>query len=111
MRLTAFVRDLLGALPTAVTMSPVNLSAFIESLISMLCGMPASLLSNAMVNAVLAGNAVGAESKPYATVYGGHQFGHWAGQLGDGGGAHRHHEAVVAQVLGDHQHLAALRRR
>ena len=23
-------------------------------------------------------------SKPYAMCYGGHQFGHWAGQLGDG---------------------------
>ena len=33
---------------------------------------------------VLAGNIVGQNSKPYATVYGGHQFGHWAGQLGDG---------------------------
>ncbi len=34
--------------------------------------------------AVLAGNALGEGSEPYATVYGGHQFGHWAGQLGDG---------------------------
>ena len=33
---------------------------------------------------VLAGNVLGQNSKPYATVYGGHQFGHWAGQLGDG---------------------------
>src|SRR5574343_1522770 len=34
--------------------------------------------------AVLAGNALGEGSEPYATVYGGHQFGCWAGQLGDG---------------------------
>lgn len=33
---------------------------------------------------VLSGNAVAEGSRPYATVYGGHQFGHWAGQLGDG---------------------------
>lgn len=32
----------------------------------------------------LAGNYVSAEMAPYAACYGGHQFGHWAGQLGDG---------------------------
>lgn len=30
------------------------------------------------------GNAILPGSKPYAMCYGGHQFGHWAGQLGDG---------------------------
>lgn len=30
------------------------------------------------------GNESLADSKPYAMNYGGHQFGHWAGQLGDG---------------------------
>jgi uncharacterized protein YdiU (UPF0061 family) len=33
---------------------------------------------------VLAGNAVLPGMQPYAARYGGHQFGHWAGQLGDG---------------------------
>ncbi|HZY16125.1 MAG TPA: YdiU family protein [Ramlibacter sp.] len=33
---------------------------------------------------VLAGNAVPAGSQPLASVYSGHQFGVWAGQLGDG---------------------------
>jgi serine/tyrosine/threonine adenylyltransferase len=33
---------------------------------------------------VLAGNALTASMRPYALCYGGHQFGHWAGQLGDG---------------------------
>lgn len=33
---------------------------------------------------ILSGNEVLPESKPFAMVYGGHQFGHWAGQLGDG---------------------------
>src|SRR5688572_3137793 len=32
----------------------------------------------------LAGNRVLPAMKPYAARYGGHQFGHWAGQLGDG---------------------------
>lgn len=30
------------------------------------------------------GNKVAEGSQPYAMCYGGHQFGHWAGQLGDG---------------------------
>jgi len=34
--------------------------------------------------AVLAGNAVADGSEPFASVYSGHQFGVWAGQLGDG---------------------------
>ncbi|RGE45334.1 YdiU family protein [Comamonas testosteroni] len=33
---------------------------------------------------VLSGNAVDEGSRPLATVYSGHQFGVWAGQLGDG---------------------------
>lgn len=40
--------------------------------------------ANPALRDVLAGNAIGYGSIPYATVYGGHQFGHWAGQLGDG---------------------------
>ena len=34
--------------------------------------------------AILAGNALAPGMQPYAARYGGHQFGHWAGQLGDG---------------------------
>ena len=34
--------------------------------------------------AVFGGNRVPAGSQPYALCYGGHQFGSWAGQLGDG---------------------------
>jgi serine/tyrosine/threonine adenylyltransferase len=33
---------------------------------------------------VFAGNRLLTGMDPYATCYGGHQFGHWAGQLGDG---------------------------
>ncbi len=33
---------------------------------------------------VFGGNAVVGGMEPYAANYGGHQFGHWAGQLGDG---------------------------
>ena len=34
--------------------------------------------------AVFAGNRLVPGMDPYATCYGGHQFGNWAGQLGDG---------------------------
>ena len=34
--------------------------------------------------AIMTGNKLAEGSKPYAMCYGGHQFGHWAGQLGDG---------------------------
>jgi uncharacterized protein YdiU (UPF0061 family) len=33
---------------------------------------------------VMTGNALAKGSQPFAMCYGGHQFGHWAGQLGDG---------------------------
>jgi serine/tyrosine/threonine adenylyltransferase len=33
---------------------------------------------------VFAGNRLAQGMQPHATCYGGHQFGHWAGQLGDG---------------------------
>lgn len=33
---------------------------------------------------IMAGNMLAEGSKPYAMCYGGHQFGNWAGQLGDG---------------------------
>ena len=33
---------------------------------------------------VFTGNKILEGTKPYAMCYGGHQFGHWAGQLGDG---------------------------
>lgn len=33
---------------------------------------------------IMAGNRLAKGMSPYATCYGGHQFGHWAGQLGDG---------------------------
>ena len=38
----------------------------------------------AMAAEVFSGNRLLAGSRPYATCYGGHQFGNWAGQLGDG---------------------------
>jgi uncharacterized protein YdiU (UPF0061 family) len=44
---------------------------------------PATLRQEDMV-AVFSGNYVPPRAKPLSAVYSGHQFGHWAGQLGDG---------------------------
>ena len=47
-------------------------------------GLPADWLSREPVLQALSGNATLPGSDPVATVYSGHQFGVWAGQLGDG---------------------------
>jgi uncharacterized protein YdiU (UPF0061 family) len=44
---------------------------------------PATLRQEDLV-AVFSGNHVPPRSQPLSAVYSGHQFGHWAGQLGDG---------------------------
>ena len=41
------------------------------------------LNSDAFLN-IVTGNSIYPNTKPYAMCYGGHQFGNWAGQLGDG---------------------------
>ena len=41
-------------------------------------------LSSQLFTQMVTGNKVLPNTKPYAMCYGGHQFGHWAGQLGDG---------------------------
>ncbi|MBT0571541.1 YdiU family protein [Curvibacter sp. CHRR-16] len=48
-----------------------------------LLGLPTAWHSDGLLQG-LSGNAVLEGSQPYATVYSGHQFGMWAGQLGDG---------------------------
>lgn len=39
---------------------------------------------NEKMASVLSGNSLLSGMRPYSACYGGHQFGHWAGQLGDG---------------------------
>jgi uncharacterized protein YdiU (UPF0061 family) len=41
-------------------------------------------VAGSRAEAILAGNALAPGMRPYAARYGGHQFGNWAGQLGDG---------------------------
>lgn len=81
-----FVRPVPGACWSAVQPSPVAA----PQLLAVSPGLAQRLgLSEAELNspewlAALAGNALLPGMQPYATNYGGHQFGHWAGQLGDG---------------------------
>ena len=49
-----------------------------------LLGLDAQTLQSPQWQAVLSGNAVPPGAQPLASVYSGHQFGVWAGQLGDG---------------------------
>jgi uncharacterized protein YdiU (UPF0061 family) len=49
-----------------------------------LVGLDPADLSHEDFVAVFTGNAVPPSAKPLSAVYSGHQFGHWAGQLGDG---------------------------
>ncbi len=47
-------------------------------------GLPESWLDSPALLDALSGNALLAGTQPLASVYSGHQFGQWAGQLGDG---------------------------
>ena len=40
--------------------------------------------SSSLFTKLFSGNHITNNMAPYAMCYGGHQFGHWAGQLGDG---------------------------
>ena len=49
-----------------------------------LIGLPAATLDTEAFVRAFSGAELPAGAEPYAMNYGGHQFGHWAGQLGDG---------------------------
>lgn len=53
--------------------------------VATLLGWPSTLNTSSNTFAeLLSGNRIAPGSRPFAMAYGGHQFGHWAGQLGDG---------------------------
>ena len=56
----------------------------INKALALQLGFTAKDLSNDDIAAVLTGNKIIAGMQPYSMNYGGHQFGQWAGQLGDG---------------------------
>lgn len=79
-------REVSGALwssllPTPVT-DPQLLACSPE--VAELLGFDRGLMQTPEFARVFAGNALYPGMQPWASNYGGHQFGHWAGQLGDG---------------------------
>ena len=81
-----FVRQVEGAAWSMVAPTPVaapRLLAHSREMAAELGFDEADLASPAFA-AVFGGNALLPGMQPYATNYGGHQFGHWARQLGDG---------------------------
>ena len=85
--------------PTPVT-SPRTL-IWAPEVASML-GLDPSICRSEDFAQIFAGNRVPIGADPYAACYGGHQFGNWAGQLGDG-------RAIalgeIVDACGDHQTL------
>jgi serine/tyrosine/threonine adenylyltransferase len=83
---TNTTRQVKGAMWSRVMPTPVaapQLIAYSAEVAADL-GLGIADMQRSEVVSALGGNGVLPGSEPYATVYGGHQFGHWAGQLGDG---------------------------
>lgn len=79
-------RQVTGALWSPVLPTPVaapRLLAHSPEMAAAL-GIDAATLASPAFAQVFGGNALVPGMQPYASNYGGHQFGHWAGQLGDG---------------------------
>jgi uncharacterized protein YdiU (UPF0061 family) len=79
-------RDVRGMAWSATVPTPVSaprLLAFPPTMAEEL-GLDAATLGSPSFLDLMAGNAVPSGATTVATNYGGHQFGHWAGQLGDG---------------------------
>ncbi|MBF0447487.1 MAG: YdiU family protein [Magnetococcales bacterium] len=84
--LSSTPRQVIGAFWSAVTPKPASapkLIAHAAPVAELLDLTPDDLSSEAFL-ALFSGNRLQPGMTPYATCYGGHQFGHWAGQLGDG---------------------------
>ncbi len=84
--LDARTRQVLGAcfsrvMPTAVK-APVTLAVSPE--VARLLELPEGFVESPDFAQVFAGNRLLPGMEPVAACYGGHQFGNWAGQLGDG---------------------------
>ncbi|HEY0661866.1 MAG TPA: YdiU family protein [Lysobacter sp.] len=80
------VRQVQGALWSRVDPTPVaapRLLAHSREMASAL-GLADDDIASPQFAQVFGGNALLDGMQPYAANYGGHQFGHWAGQLGDG---------------------------
>jgi len=79
-------RDVRGMAWSATVPTPVSAPRLLAFPLAMAdeLGLDAATLGSPPFLDLMAGNAVPPEATTVATNYGGHQFGHWAGQLGDG---------------------------
>jgi len=79
-------RQVTGAAFSYVDPTPTSNPSLIHSArpVADFLGLDTDQLSSKDFLKVVSGNAVHSGTHPYAMCYGGHQFGNWAGQLGDG---------------------------
>ena len=79
-------REVLGAAWSAVMPTPVAAPRLLAHSpeVAALLGFAPHTVHEPGFAEVFGGNALYAGMQPWAANYGGHQFGHWAGQLGDG---------------------------
>ena len=91
-----FVRTVSGAIFSVVLPRPLSkertLAAFTEDVLTEILNLDHSAVTDLNFLAFVSGSKVHEKSTPLAHRYGGHQFGYWAGQLGDG----------RAHLLGEH---------
>jgi len=83
---SSHTRQVIGAIASRVSPTPVRapkLLAFSPEVADSLALSPADVQSDSFLQA-FSGNTLWPQMQPMASNYGGHQFGHWAGQLGDG---------------------------
>lgn len=80
------IRQVQGALWSAVDPTPVAAPRLIAHSREMAAtlGIAQADIAAPEFARIFGGNALLEGMRPYAANYGGHQFGHWAGQLGDG---------------------------
>ncbi len=83
---TNSTRQVRGAAYSRVQPTPVSSPSVVAVSTEMAdeLGLDAAAIESAEFAAAMGGNLVHDGMKPYAACYGGHQFGNWAGQLGDG---------------------------
>ncbi len=79
-------RQVVGAAWSPVTPTPVAAPRLLAHAreVAELVGFGEEEAAQPWFAEVFGGNALLPGMEPYAAAYGGHQFGHWAGQLGDG---------------------------
>ena len=106
-----FIRQVEGAAWSKVSPTPVRaprLLAHSREMADRLGFHTEDVASDAFAE-VFAGNRLLPGMAPFASNYGGHQFGHWAGQLGDGRAIRPRSVSISATSLSRHSARPSLR--